>query len=131
MLAGQQGRRDEHRRLGPVLDRLEDGADGDLGLAEADVAAHEAVHRTRLLHVGFDVGDRLELIVGLHERKGGLHLRLPGRVAAECVALDGEPAPVQLDELRRDGAGGRPRPALVRCQSAPPIFERVGDSPPL
>ncbi len=41
----------QHGGLRPVLHRLEGGAHRDLGLAEADVAADEAVHRARLLHV--------------------------------------------------------------------------------
>ena len=45
VLAGEQRRRRQHGHLLAVLDGLERGTDGDLGLAEADVAAHEAVHR--------------------------------------------------------------------------------------
>ena len=41
VLVGEQGRGHEHGHLLAVLDGLERGADGDLGLAEADVAAHE------------------------------------------------------------------------------------------
>ena len=51
VLAGQQRGRSQHRCLRPVLHRLEDGAHGHLGLAEPDVAAHQTVHRPRLLHV--------------------------------------------------------------------------------
>ena len=49
VLLGQDGRRHQHGDLLAVVDRLERGADGDLGLAVADVAADEAVHRPRLL----------------------------------------------------------------------------------
>ena len=55
VLRRQQRRRGEDGDLLAVLDRLERGPDRDLGLAEADVAAHEAVHRVRPLHVGLDV----------------------------------------------------------------------------
>ncbi len=40
VLRGEQGRRAQQRDLLLVGDRFEDGADGDLGLAVADVAAH-------------------------------------------------------------------------------------------
>ena len=45
VLLGQQRGRHEHGHLLAVLHGLERGPDGDLGLAEADVAAHQAVHR--------------------------------------------------------------------------------------
>ena len=45
VLLGEQRRRHEHGGLLAVLDRLEDRPDRDLGLAEADVAADEPVHR--------------------------------------------------------------------------------------
>ena len=83
VLGGEQRRRREHGDLLAVLDRLERGADRDLGLAEADVAAHQAVHRVRPLHVGLDVGDRRALVGRLDVREGVLHLvpatACPGR----------------------------------------------------
>ena len=45
MLAGEQGGRRDHRNLLAVHRRDERGAQRDLGLAEADVAAHQPVHR--------------------------------------------------------------------------------------
>ena len=45
VLLGEQRRRHEHGGLLAVLDRLEDRPHRDLGLAEADVAADEPVHR--------------------------------------------------------------------------------------
>ena len=57
MLAGQQGRGYQHCGLAAVLHRLEDGAHRHLGLAEPDVPAHQAVHGSRLLHVGLHLGD--------------------------------------------------------------------------
>ncbi len=47
VLVGEQRRRREHGDLLALLDRLERGPDRDLGLAEPDVAAHQAVHRVR------------------------------------------------------------------------------------
>src|SRR5581483_2940427 len=62
VLLGEQSRGHQHGNLLAVLHGLEGGADGYLGLAKAHVAADEAVHRRRVLHVGLHVGDRRELI---------------------------------------------------------------------
>ena len=63
VLLGEQRRRHEHRDLLAVGERDERGAQRDLGLAEADVAADEAVHRPARREV---VDDRLDrrLLVG-------------------------------------------------------------------
>ena len=47
VLLHEQRRRHEHGDLLAVLHRLERGAHGDLGLAVADVAADQPVHRDR------------------------------------------------------------------------------------
>ena len=109
VLARQQRRRDQDRRLGAVLHGFEDRPHGDLGLAEPDVPADQPVHGPRLLHVGLDVRDGLELVLRLDEAERRLHLGLPGGVGAEGVALDGQAAPVELDQFGRHLAGGRPR----------------------
>ncbi len=83
VLLREQRRGHEHADLHAVLHRLEGGTDRDLGLAEADIAAHEAIHRRVVLHVGLHVGDRLQLIGRLDVRKRLLHLVLPRRVGAE------------------------------------------------
>ena len=58
VLVGEDRRRREDGRLLAVEDALEDGPHRDLGLAVADVAAEEAVHRLLRLHVALDVADR-------------------------------------------------------------------------
>ena len=58
MLKRQHRRRREERHLLAVHHRLERGAHRDFGLAVADVAAQQAVHRRRRFHVALDVGDR-------------------------------------------------------------------------
>ena len=45
----------EHGHLLAVAQRLEGGAHGDFGLAEADVAAEQAVHGMRDFHVALDL----------------------------------------------------------------------------
>ena len=56
VLLGQHRGRHQHGHLLAVVDGLERGAHGQFGLAVADVAADEPVHRPRLLHVGLDLG---------------------------------------------------------------------------
>ena len=51
VLLGEQRRRHQHGHLLAVLHRLERRPHRDLGLAVADVAADQPVHRDRLLHV--------------------------------------------------------------------------------
>ena len=58
VLGGEHGRRHEDGDLLAVLGRLERRAQGDLGLAVADVADDEPVHRPGQLHVGLDLGRR-------------------------------------------------------------------------
>ena len=130
VLAGQQRRGRQHRRLRPVLHRLEDGAHRHLGLAEADVAADQTVHRPRLFHVRLDVVDRLELVLGLDEAERALHLGLPRCVGAEGVALHGQPAPVELHQLVRHlaGRGARLGPGALPVGPAH-LRERRGLAP--
>ena len=77
VLGDQQRGRHQHGDLLAVLDRLERRAHGDLGLAVADVAADQPVHRDRPLHVGLDLVDGAQLVGGLVEREGVLELALP------------------------------------------------------
>ena len=53
----------------PVDGDRERRAQGDLGLAEADVAAHEPVHRPRRLEILLDRLDRARLVLGLAVRE--------------------------------------------------------------
>ena len=94
------------------LDGLEGGADGDLGLPEADVAAQQPVHREPGLHVGLDVDDGPQLVGRLDEREAVLELALPGCVLAEREAGRVAPPLVEHDELLRDLPDGRAHAAL-------------------
>ncbi len=64
VLLGQQRGRHQHRHLVAAHHRHEGGAQRDFGLAEADVAAHQAVHRLARLHVGHHRGNRGGLVGG-------------------------------------------------------------------
>ncbi len=101
MLLGQhRGRHQEGGLLAPHH-RLEDGADRHLGLAEADVAADQPVHRAGRLHIALALDDRLELVLGLVVDKGLLELGLPRRVGPVGVALKGVPLRLDAEQLGR------------------------------
>ena len=124
VLLRQHGRRHEHGDLLAVHDRLERRADRHLRLAEADVAADQAVHRPRRFHVALDVADRLELVRRLDVGEGRLELLLPRRVGREGVAVAHLARGVELEQLlgerrRRRGARGRVvRGPLAACRGA-------------
>ena len=99
VLGGEHGRRDEDRDLLAVLDRLERGAQRDLGLAVADVADDQPVHRPGQLHVRLDLERGAQLVDRLLVRERRLHLGLPGRVGGEGVAARLGPRGVQREQL--------------------------------
>ena len=110
VLAGEQRGRRQHGGLRPVLHRLEHRTHGDLGLAEADVAADQAVHRPRLLHV--PPSRRRWPPAGPRSRRTRkrLHLGLPRRVGTERPPVDSQAPAVQLDQLGGHLTGGGARP---------------------
>ena len=62
MLLGQNRGWREDRDLFAIHNRFERGANRNLGLAKTDIAANQAVHRLRALHVDLHVDDRSQLI---------------------------------------------------------------------
>ena len=98
VLLGQHRRRHQHGDLRAVGDRLERGAQRDLGLAVADVAGDQPVHRPAGLHVALGVLDRPELIRRLLEAERRLELALPRRVGREGVALGHRALRVELQQ---------------------------------
>jgi hypothetical protein len=98
LLGEQRGRRQEGHLLAAVHGD-EGGAQRDLGLAEADVAAHQAVHRLRadhVLHHGVDGG----ALVGrlLEAEAGGEGLVVVGAEAVREAFARGA-AGVQVQQL--------------------------------
>ena len=83
MLLREDRRRREHQRLLAVHRDGERCAYGDLGLAEADVPADEAIHRLRRLEVLLHRLDRPFLILGLAVREVGLEPLEPVLVELE------------------------------------------------
>ena len=106
MLLGEdRGGHQEHDLLA-VVRGLERRAERDLGLAVAHVAADQAVHRARLLHVGLDLLDRLELVGRLLVGEGALEVHQPLRVGGERVARAALALGVEVDQLARQRLGG-------------------------
>ena len=116
MLLDEQRGRHEHGHLLGILHGLEGGTHGDLGFAKAHVAADEAIHRDRLLHIGLDLVDGGQLVGGLLVRERVLQLLLPRGVRAEREAGRALAGRIQLDQILGDlmdvlaglGLGGRP-----------------------
>ena len=77
VLLGQDGRRHQHGHLFAVENRFKGRPDRHFGLAIADIATDQAVHRTRRFHVLLDRFNGLELVKRLFVGEAGLHLLLP------------------------------------------------------
>ncbi len=101
VLERQDGRRSEDRHLLAVHHCLERRAHRHFRLAVADVAAEQAVHRRRRLHVALDVGDGVLLIDRQLPLECVLELLLPVAVRTEGVTGDGFARGVELEQLLR------------------------------
>ena len=113
LLGQDRGGRQQHHLLA-VLGGLERGAQRHLGLAVAHVAADEAVHRARRLHVGLDELDGVTLVGRLGVGEGVLELALPVAVDGERVALAALALGVEVEQLAGQLLGGAPRAGLDR-----------------
>ena len=102
MLLGENCRRREEGDLLAAHDCLEGGAHRDFGLSIADVAAHEPVHRHGLFHVGLDLGDDRQLVLGFFVGKGCLEGGLPFGVFRIREALCGLAPRIEVDQALRD-----------------------------
>ena len=114
MLLGEDRRRHQQHHLLAVLHRLERGPQRDLGLAVADVAADQAVHRPRRLHVGLDELDRVALVGRLGVGERVLELPLPVAVDREGVALAALALGVEVEQLAGQLLGGAAGAGLDR-----------------
>ena len=112
MLLGEDRRRAEHERLSAVERDGEGRSHGDLGLPEADVAAHEPIHRPPRLEVLLHRFDRLLLILRLAVRERALEPLEPVVREVERLTRRLSPARVQREELAGELPNGRPRAAL-------------------
>ena len=80
VLLRQHGGGHQQRHLLAVQDALHGGAEGHLRLAVAHVAAEQPVHGHGFLHIGLDLPDGSQLIVGLRIVEGLLKFLLPGGI---------------------------------------------------
>ncbi len=76
VLEAEHRSRCQHGDLLAILHRLEGRAHGNFGLAVTNVTAEQTVHRLRRFHVGFDIRNRRQLVVGLVEVEGVFELAL-------------------------------------------------------
>ena len=127
MLVGEDGRRRQHRHLIAGVDRLERGAHRDLGLAEADVAAQQAVHRPRALEVLLDRLGGGELVVGLVELERRLELALEVGVGKQRRRLRELALGVELEQLLRHvaHAGAHAALGLAPARAAETVEARL------
>ena len=114
MLLGEDRRRHQDHHLLAVLHGLERRAQRHLGLAVADVAADQAVHRPRGLHVGLDELDRVALVGRLGVGERVLELPLPVAVDREGVALAALALGVEVEQLAGQLLGGAAGAGLDR-----------------
>ena len=99
MLLRQNRRRHQDGHLFACCDGFEDGPHGDFCLAEADVAADQAVHRRRPFHASLDVADGFQLIFRFFIRKGFFKFLLERRIRRKSIALDDFPLGIKGDEF--------------------------------
>ena len=78
----------EYGHLLAIAHRLERGADRDLRFTEADIAAHESVHRCGLLHVALHIDGRRFLIGCVLVDEAGLEFVLQVVVRLEREARE-------------------------------------------
>ena len=110
----------QHEHLLAVLGRLEGGPQGHLGLAVADVAAHQPVHGVRRLHVVLDVVDGPAWSSVSSKGKASSKRRIQLAVRREGVAGDRLAGGVELQQLAGHLDDGPARPALDGSQALPP-----------
>ena len=131
VLLRQDRGRHQHHHLLAVGDGLLGGAQRDLGLAVADVAADQAVHGALGLHVRLHRVDRLELVGGLPIGEGALEHQLPLAVGRERVAPASAALRVEVEQLSRQLARGAAGPGLDSLPARRPSAESCGGSPPV
>ena len=124
VLLGEDRRRAEHEHLLAVDGDGERGADRDLRLAEADVAADEPVHRPRRLEILLDRLDRPGLVVGLAVRERGLEALEPLVREVEARAFGALALRVEGEQLAGELAHGF---AGTRLEVLPGLAAELGE----
>ena len=99
VLKSEDRRGRKHRDLFVIADRLERRAHGNFRLAVAHVAAEQAVHGVRRLHVALHVSNGQILVSGFGVFEGILKLSHPFIFGGKSVAFGRLPLGVELDQL--------------------------------
>ena len=102
VLQSQHGGRHQNGHLFRVAAGLEGGAHGHFGLAEAHVAAHEAVHGVLAFHVAFHVVGGFQLVGGVLVDERSLQLVLQVVVGRKLESGRALALGVELDEFTRN-----------------------------
>src|SRR5581483_8274005 len=84
-----------------IAQSFEGGPHGDLGLAKTYVAAEEAVHWLRTLHVGLDLCDSIGLVFSRCIFESVFELTLPIAVRRKSESLAHTAARVEFQQLIR------------------------------
>ena len=123
VLLGQDRGRHQHHHLLAGGRGLERRAHRDLGLAEAHVAADQAVHRARALHVVGHGVDGPLLVGGLPVREASFEFGNPLVVGRKRKAFDPLAGLVERDQLARHLAHRHPR---ARLHPVPGLAAELG-----
>ena len=99
MLLGEQGGGHQNGHLTATVDGDKGRAHGHFGLAEADVTAHQAVHRLGRQHVGAHGLDGGLLVRGFFEREAGAERGVIGFRVGKGIAFAGGTAGVDVQQL--------------------------------
>ncbi len=99
VLLGEQGGGHQYGHLAAAVHGDERRAHGHFGLAEADIAAHQAVHRLGRQHVGAHGFDGSLLVRGFLEREAGAEGGVVGGRVGKCIALARGAAGIDVEQF--------------------------------
>ena len=118
MLARQQRGRYHHRNLLAVHCRDKGSAQRNFGLAEADVAADQPVHRPPGIKIVEDCGNRGELVVGFLVREARAEFVVGAGRDRQLRRFAQQPLGGDLDQFAGDLADAVLHPRLARLPGA-------------
>src|SRR5215467_11137697 len=99
VLEGEDGGGREHGDLFAVTQGFEGGAHDYFSFAKADIAAEQAIHGLRVLHVALDLLDGGSLVLRLGKFEGVFEFTLPVAVAGKGEALRDLAGGVKFEQL--------------------------------
>ena len=102
VLQRQNGGGHHHRHLFAVGGCLESGANRNFGFAETHIATHQAVHRTRLLHVGLHLSRHPQLVGRVFVGERGFEFLLQETVGRKSKTFFCASATVEQNQIARN-----------------------------